>query len=87
MPKISLKPVGQQIRSIQKQLRSSRGGVLPEQRSEVDALIAKLDTLHEQTYDCCPKAMDGLPVKAARAAAKSKAKSKAKRSATKRRTR
>lgn len=83
MPKISLKPVGQQIRNIQKQLRSSRKGAAAEVRSEVDALIAKLDTLHAQTYDCCPKAMDGLPVKAASAAAKGKAK----RPAAKRRTR
>lgn len=74
MPKISLKSVGQQIRSIQKQLRSSRKGVAPEQRSDVDALITKLDELHAQTYDCCPKAMDGLAVKAVRTTAKGKAK-------------
>lgn len=84
MPKISLKSVGQQIRTVQKQLRSSRKGVPVEQRSDVDALIAKLDGLHAQTYDCCPKAMDGLAVTAAKAAAKGKAKRP---STTKRRTR
>jgi hypothetical protein len=68
MPKISLKSIGQQIRGIQRQLRSSRSRIAPEQRTDVDDLIAKLDGLHAQAAAACPKAMDGLAVKAARVA-------------------
>lgn len=82
MPKVSLKSVGQQIRGIQRQLRSSRSRVAPEQRTELDDLIATLDGLHAQTAAACPKAMDGLAVKAAPAA---RAKAKAKRPASSKR--
>ena len=68
MPKISLKSIAQQIRGIQRQLRSSKSRIAPEQRLEVENLIAKLDGLHAQTAASCPKAMDGLAVTAARAA-------------------
>lgn len=70
MPKVSLKSVGQQIRAVQKQLRSSRSRTAPEYRSDIDDLIQKLDGLHTQTLDCCPKGMDGLSVAAARRPAK-----------------
>jgi hypothetical protein len=73
MPKVSLKPVGQQIRAVQKQLRSSRKGAAMEQRAEIDALIQKLDGLHEQATTYCPKGMDGLAVAAARKAPAKKA--------------
>lgn len=83
MPKVSLKSVGQQIRKVQKQLKSSRARVAAGERSELDDLIAKLDGLHTQTAAYCPKAMDGLPVKAAaKRTAKPKAAAK-----TRRRTR
>jgi hypothetical protein len=75
MPKISLKSVGAQIRSIQKQLRSSRARVASEERAQLDDLLAKLDGLHQQTAAYCPKAMDGLPVKAAPRPKAAKAKS------------
>jgi hypothetical protein len=88
MPKISLKSVGAQIRSIQKQIRSSRSRAAGEERAELDDLLTKLDGLHEQAIAYCPKAMDGLPVKAAprRKAAKAKA-TASKRTGSKRRKR
>lgn len=67
MPKVSLKPVGQQIRAIQRQLRSSRKQASTDQRTEIDDLIQKLDGLHEQAAYCCPKGMDGLALAAPRA--------------------
>jgi hypothetical protein len=88
MPKVSLKSVGQQIRAVQKQLRSSRTRTAPEYRPEIDDLIQKLDGLHMQTLDCCPKGMDGLSVAAAKRPAKSaKSAGKKKTSRPKRRTR
>lgn len=44
-----------------------------EQRAEIDALIQKLDGLHEQATTYCPKGMDGLAVAAARKAPAKKA--------------
>jgi hypothetical protein len=74
MPKVSLKPVGQQIRAIQKQLRSSRKQAAAEQRTEIDTLIEKLDGLHEQATTYCPKGMDGLTLAAPRVRKKAPAK-------------
>jgi hypothetical protein len=74
MPKVSLKPVGAQIKAVQKQLRASRRQAGAEYRSSIDDLIQKLDGLHAQTVDCCPKGMDGLAYTAAKPAKKKTAK-------------
>lgn len=65
MPKVSLKSVGREIKSLQRTLKSGRAKASAEQRVELDDLIQKLDGLHAQAYDCCPKAMDGLAVQTA----------------------
>lgn len=78
MPKVNFRSISREIRNVQKSLRSGRKAAAAEGRSELDDLIAKLEGIHTQVAECCPKIMSGLVV-AAPAAKKAATKGKAKR--------